>query len=189
MTLFSLLRQISGLLATDTTRSSSLKMRSISVARRDYSTFRSQAGVANVVLKKPVLNTAVHPKTHSRLSKNHVSHPVLDFRSISKDAPAELRREAFDILDNAFRTRGFIYLSHHSIPQSLVNAAFDWVCYARETVGQYELRQLICSRQHVFLPFLVLPSRSYGVQLIRSSLVDIQKSVMQLWIRTNIHGI
>ena len=141
MALFSLLRRTSGLLATDTTKTSSLKMRSICVARRDSSTFfRGQAGAANVVLKKPVLNTAVHPKTvhpktNSRLSKNHVSHPVLDFRSISKDVPAELRREAFDILDNAFRTRGFIYLSHHGIPQSLVNAAFDWVCYARETVG------------------------------------------------------
>lgn len=77
-----------------------------------------------------------------QLSEKHISHPVLDFRSISNDAPAKLRKEALNILDNAFRTHGFVYLSHHDIPQSLVNAAFDWVCYIRVTFGRYELRQL-----------------------------------------------
>ena len=84
-------------------------MRSIFVARRGYSTFlRNSIGTKSVVLRETIPRTAVHPKMNRQMSQKNISHPVLDFRSITKEAPAKLRKEGLDILDNAFRTHGFI---------------------------------------------------------------------------------
>lgn len=58
----------------------------------------------------------------------HASYPVLDFRSLSNNAPIEDRKEALKLLDDAFRTYGFIYLSHHNVSSTLVDKSFEWVC-------------------------------------------------------------
>lgn len=62
------------------------------------------------------------------LANSQFEHPVLDFRSLSRDAPAGLRDDALRRLDDAFRTHGFIYLTHYGIPESLIGETFDWVC-------------------------------------------------------------
>lgn len=126
-------------------------MRSIFVARRGYSTFlRNSIGTKSVVLRETIPRTAVHPKMNRQMSQKNINHPVLDFRSITKEAPAKLRKEGLDILDNAFRTHGFIYLSHHEIPPGLVDAAFDWVCCISATSGRYGRRQLTAQDNSLF---------------------------------------
>jgi isopenicillin N synthase-like dioxygenase len=60
--------------------------------------------------------------------ESHASDPILDFHDLSVNAPTQNRKEALKLLDNAFRTHGFVYLSNHSIPQSLIDESFEWVC-------------------------------------------------------------
>ncbi|KAF2758112.1 Clavaminate synthase-like protein [Pseudovirgaria hyperparasitica] len=54
-------------------------------------------------------------------------HHVVDYRTIAKDAPPEVRKEALKAVDDALRSHGFFYLSHHSVPPPLLAAAFDWM--------------------------------------------------------------
>jgi hypothetical protein len=151
MILLALYRQTPGLFATVFQKISFPNMRFFFAARRGYSTFLGDAtATKSAVLRETVPSTAVHTKMNCQLSQRHVSHPVLDFRSISKKAPANLRKQGLDILDNAFRKHGFIHLSHHEIPQGLVDAAFDWVCCIKATFGQHERRQLTTQDNSLF---------------------------------------
>lgn len=51
--------------------------------------------------------------------------PVIDFRQLN--GTQNERSVAFKYLDDAFQSLGFIYLSNHSIPQKLIDEAFEWV--------------------------------------------------------------
>lgn len=51
---------------------------------------------------------------------------VIDYRQFSSQSP-EIRNGALKQLDEAFQKYGFIYLSNYSIPQDLVDEAFQWV--------------------------------------------------------------
>ncbi|KFY80240.1 hypothetical protein V499_00868 [Pseudogymnoascus sp. VKM F-103] len=50
--------------------------------------------------------------------------PVIDFRQLN--GTQNERSVAFKYLDDAFQSLGFIYLSNHSIPQKLIDEAFEW---------------------------------------------------------------
>jgi isopenicillin N synthase-like dioxygenase len=51
--------------------------------------------------------------------------PVLDYGKLM--GTPEERKAALRELDNAFKTYGFVYLGNHSIPQTMVDEAFEWV--------------------------------------------------------------
>jgi isopenicillin N synthase-like dioxygenase len=50
---------------------------------------------------------------------------VLDYGKLI-GTPKE-RKAALKQLDESFQTYGFIYLGNHSIPQTMVDEAFEWV--------------------------------------------------------------
>jgi isopenicillin N synthase-like dioxygenase len=52
--------------------------------------------------------------------------PVLDYGKLCGNP--EENKIALKQLDDAFGTYGFVYLGNHSIPQAMVDEAFDWVC-------------------------------------------------------------
>jgi isopenicillin N synthase-like dioxygenase len=54
--------------------------------------------------------------------------PVLDYGKLY-GSPEE-KKSALKQLDEAFGTYGFVYLGNHTIPQAMVDEAFDWVCLA-----------------------------------------------------------
>ena len=51
--------------------------------------------------------------------------PVVDFRQLHGEP--EEREMALRQMDESFQSFGFLYVSHHSIPQEMVDEAFAWV--------------------------------------------------------------
>lgn len=54
--------------------------------------------------------------------------PVVDF-SLFQGTP-EQRKAALELLDYSFQTQGLVYLSNHTIPQAIVDEAFEWVSHS-----------------------------------------------------------
>lgn len=54
--------------------------------------------------------------------------PVVDF-SLFQGSP-EQRKEALKLLDHSFQTQGLVYLSNHTIPQRMIDEAFEWVSHS-----------------------------------------------------------
>ena len=51
--------------------------------------------------------------------------PILDYSKLT--GASDEKRLALRQLDEAFQTYGFMYLENHSVPQELIEEAFEWV--------------------------------------------------------------
>jgi hypothetical protein len=64
--------------------------------------------------------------------ENPIDMPVVDFEAMINGSPEE-RTNQIDVLDKGFMTYGFVYLSNSSIPQEMVDEAFDWVSHNKRS--------------------------------------------------------
>jgi isopenicillin N synthase-like dioxygenase len=56
-----------------------------------------------------------------------VDIPVIDFSAYSASHSSDDKARIAARIDEAFRNVGFVYLTHHGVPQSRVDECFQWV--------------------------------------------------------------
>ena len=58
-------------------------------------------------------------------SQTPVELPIIDFAAL--DRSPEERAAVLNQIDRNFQTHGMVYLKNHTVPEDLINEAFDWV--------------------------------------------------------------
>jgi isopenicillin N synthase-like dioxygenase len=59
----------------------------------------------------------------------HLSIPIIDFAPLlTQNSQRETFAKAGKEIYEAFKNVGFAYIKNHSVPQEVVDEAFEWVC-------------------------------------------------------------
>lgn len=61
-----------------------------------------------------------------------IDMPIIDFEAMTNGSPEE-RTKQLEELDKGFMTYGFVYLSNSSVPQEVVDEAFEWVSHNKRS--------------------------------------------------------
>lgn len=67
-----------------------------------------------------------HPDALDKSSDVPADMQVIDYSKLVNDNTID-QEEEFESLDRTLKQYGFFYLSNHSIPQAIVDEAFEWV--------------------------------------------------------------